>query len=74
MQYDKVDPATCECVKYCPEATPPKTNAEKIRAMTDEELAKLLSGEDVYPWCAEDCKFDKCYDCVMDWLKKVVKE
>lgn len=26
MQYDKVDPATCKCVSYCPQATPPKMN------------------------------------------------
>ena len=26
MQFDKVDPATCKCVSYCPQATPPKTN------------------------------------------------
>lgn len=42
MQYGKVDPATCECVKYCPEATPPKTNADRIRGMSDGELAEWL--------------------------------
>lgn len=42
MQYDKVDPATCPCVSYCPQATPPKTHADRIRAMTDEELAEWL--------------------------------
>lgn len=42
MQYDKVDPATCPCVPYCPYATPPKTNADRIRQMTDEEMAKWL--------------------------------
>ena len=39
MQFDKVDPATCKCVSYCPQATPPKTNVDRIRSMTDEELA-----------------------------------
>lgn len=39
MQHGKVDPATCQCVSYCPQATPPKTNADRIRAMNDEELA-----------------------------------
>lgn len=48
MQHDKVDPATCECVKYCPEATPPKTNADKIRAMSDEQLAKQFALEQIY--------------------------
>lgn len=42
MQYDKVDPATCPCVPYCPQATPPKTNSDKIRQMTDKELAEFL--------------------------------
>lgn len=53
------------------------TNADRIRAMTDEELAKLL------------CDFLGCIDCPylrepeacgeerigwLDWLKKEVKE
>ena len=42
MQYDKVDPATCRCVSYCPQATPPRTNADRIRAMDDEELAEYM--------------------------------
>lgn len=42
MQYDKVDPATCKCVSYCPQATPPRTNADRIRAMGDEELAEYI--------------------------------
>ena len=39
IQYDKVYPAACKCVPYCPNATPPKTNADRISSMTDEELA-----------------------------------
>ena len=42
IQYDKVDPATCKCVSYCPQATPPKTNADRIRAMDDAELAEYM--------------------------------
>ena len=38
MQYDKVDPATCPCVSYCPQATPPRTNGDCLRAMNNEEL------------------------------------
>ena len=40
MQHDKVDPATCQCVSYCPQATPPKRNADRIREKSDEELAE----------------------------------
>lgn len=42
MQYGSVDPATCVAVKECIFATPPKTNSDHIRSMTDEELAKFL--------------------------------
>lgn len=42
MQFDKVDPATCKCVSYCPQATPPLTNADCIRSMSDEELADFI--------------------------------
>ena len=69
MQYNKVDPATCPCVPYCPQATPPKTNADKIRQMTDEEMAEWLEyisnalrhGVIIsQPW--------------LEWLKEEVKE
>lgn len=43
IQYDKVDPATCKAVDYCPQATPPLTKADRIRAMSDEELAYYLN-------------------------------
>lgn len=73
MQHGKVDPATCPCVSYCPQATPPKRNADRIRAMTDEDLAKFLSESatdkcapghyDCYPW-------DHCAECWLDWLRQ----
>ena len=40
MQHDKINPATCKCVSYCPQATLPKTNADHVRAMSDEELVE----------------------------------
>lgn len=53
----------------------PITNADRIRAMTDDELAKFLSAEiftipecnqlDVVTRCDEDC--NKCW---LDWLKQ----
>lgn len=41
MQYGKVDPATCETVDYCPEATPPKTNSDYIER--DKVLEAILN-------------------------------
>ena len=60
MQYDKVDPVTCQCVSYCPQATPPRTNADCIRSMSDEELAKWI------------CYIldDDCFEEWADWLQQ----
>lgn len=49
-----------------------QTNADRIRNMTDEELAKVV-GED--PHCQEvECEFDNCYECTLQWLRAEVKE
>ena len=76
MQYDKVDPATCQAVDYCPQATPPKTIADKLRAMTDEELAAFLyDTNNLSSWCVgrhgeTDCPDGGCLMCWENWLKK----
>lgn len=47
------------------------TNSDRFRAKSDEELAKTISGDQIYPWCTEEpCKYDSCTDCVLAWLKK----
>lgn len=46
------------------------TNADRFRAKSDEELAKTLSGEEIYPWCTKPCEYDNCTDCVLAWLKQ----
>lgn len=55
------------------------TNADKIRAMTDdEELAKFLF--DAWydeKWCDEDCICDPssyCISCWLDWLQQEAEE
>lgn len=76
MQHDKVDPATCTAVTYCPEATPPKTNADRIRCMTDEELASVITDD----WCeivcsgTYLCNDGTCEQHVLKWLKEEVKD
>ena len=52
------------------------TNADKIRSMTDEELAEMVSmkvcrivkpdGKD----CTNGFYFGKCDKCVLKWLKQ----
>lgn len=66
---------------YCPECkewfsneevTPKPTNADRIRAMTDEELATFLSEYGDCP-CVGDkfCKLGtRCEDAVLMWLKQ----
>lgn len=54
-----------------PQADRPRTNSDVIRAMSDEELAKLLVRKDG-PWCAGlRCKEDyDCRTCIDRWLKR----
>ena len=53
--------------KYCTEFKP-ITNADVIRAMSDEELAEFLSCCGC-PCPSRDCHAS-CKDCVLDWLKQ----
>lgn len=54
-----------------------QTNADRIRSMTDEELAKFLMGYDTCTLCdnsgADECTYDTCNEtgkkCLVDWLK-----
>lgn len=50
------------------------TNADRIRAMTDEELAKLI--DDAKIICPPiDCPEEgNCVDCWLDYLKQEVKD
>ena len=61
----------------CPYRTEPITNADRIRAMSDEELAKFIRE----PFCDkrtyDECKISYCgvcEVCVMDWLKQLAEE
>lgn len=71
MQCGTVDPATCQAVDYCPQATPPKTNADRIRSMTDEELAKKISGIESF---ALTCGGGWPPEKWLDWLRQEVNK
>lgn len=48
-----------------------QTNADRIRSMTDEELAKTLGDKCICPptsGCAEVC--GDCVDCWLEWIKR----
>lgn len=57
--------------------TKPVTNAQKIRAMSDEELSKVIRE----PFCDkrthEECTISYCgvcNQCVLDWLQQPAEE
>ena len=54
------------------EDEPVKTNGDRIRAMSDEELANQI--ECPYDNVPELCYHSTCYDCVLKWLKQPVEE
>ena len=52
-----------------------KTNAQKIRSMTDEELANIVECPYGNPYFDEHlpCK-GSCHDCLLIWLQKPAEE
>ena len=52
------------------------TNADKIRQMSDEELAEILSILASCRKCPVQCKggFSRCDDFWLDWLQQEVEE
>lgn len=57
----------CEKIKL------PLTNADRIRSMTDEELAKFIASGIPTDVCKDRCGGDEsfqCSECVLDWLKQ----
>lgn len=54
-----------------------QTNADRIRAMTDEELANFLDSTDICDGHAlEECALKNipCKVCILDWLKRPTED
>lgn len=66
------------CCSYqgCPDRweAKPKTNADRIRTMSDEELAKFFDTELFLSlWCDKSCGYVEeapCRQCILKWLKQ----
>ena len=58
--------------------TKAQTNADRIRSMTDDELAKWLDSLDIICPSKErtyKCgNYDNCCGCLLEWLKEEVKD
>lgn len=54
----------------------PQTNADRIRSMTDEDLAEVLFGSCIEHMGVEECSHpeEACKSCVLDWLKAESEE
>jgi len=68
--------SACMIVALQAAAYQKKTNADRIREMTDEELATLID-EAYLHYCNSritGCGKNRCYDCCLNWLKEEVKE
>ena len=67
--YCVIDPEKCDNL-----SEPVLTNADKIRAMSDEELANLLTDfSNNGGWITEIGR-EICYKRITDWLQQPVKE
>lgn len=63
--------------EFDPIDEPKQTNADRIRAMNDEELAKELKGIGCPGICRTKYREDdieQCYKCWLDWLRQEVHE
>ena len=56
------------------EGTNPKTNGDKIRAMSDNELAEYLSEVHYCPTPSLCDPTKNCKDCWNEWLRSTVEE
>ena len=57
------------------------SNGDRIRNMSDEELAEFANAEGLSPWCGMHKKCPQlendpadCRPCMLEWLKKEVEE
>lgn len=51
-----------------------RTNADFVRAMPDEGLAKLLGDKSVCPPSSEYCCGNDCSKCWLVWLQQPIEE
>lgn len=56
--------------KDCPYRTEPITNADRIRAMSDEELADVVANGVGCVLKAPHCMDVDCTPCILKWLKQ----
>lgn len=65
-----------ECANFLPshKSQKPMTNADRIRAMSDEELADVIANGVGCVLKAPHCMDDDCTPCILRWLKQPAEE
>ena len=65
-----------ECSQWegCSAYVPVVTNADRIRAMSDEELADVVANGVGCVLKAPHCMDSDCTPCILRWLKQPVEE
>ena len=66
-----------ECDKFNQHVSEhPVSRADRIRAMNDDELIKLLKEFTAFAciFPDKDCEFCSCEDCVTQWLRESTEE
>ena len=63
-------PGYDKCKQYKPNYT---TNADRIRGLTDEELAKEFIRHVCPPMERRHCPDMPCYECWLNWLQQPVE-
>lgn len=71
-RHDKVWEMTAEQALDFLKDPPPITNADRIRKMTDRELAMLICCQDYKS--GDECFDTSCFDCTMEWLQQEASE
>lgn len=78
---DPIDKKPCrDCIRafLAARTHKPQTNADRVRAMSDEKLAERFAAACCRDYPCEDKYMMpdgmNCYGCWLDWLKKEVEE
>ena len=51
-----------------PKPYKPITNADRIRSMSDEQLANFV--HEGCPYIEEECTMNGCVKCILEWLQQ----
>lgn len=74
-QCEFYDSGECHNVEDCASARVKRTNADRIRAMSDEELARFIddietSKVEMWHGFCDICDAKECWRCTFTWLKQ----